>query len=1212
MKILWGPYNHEKLDILIQEQLIEHELKSFGPNGADELMGLDDSIDQKIELWQPDLILLVEPLLRLFPPKLLKADAPIMSVSSLLPMQAEFFDLFNAWIYLWNQPETLDCSSIETWLPIKLPKVFSATHEKIYSLACTQNHIISEPWREALNALDCVFLQDLLPESFRESLQRSRVVFVPDQLISFIHFEVLAAGAYLFYPADASSVACHFSQEPRAIACTPDDFQDKLDYVYSLSEEPIDKIHALIPGLDELLVRLLRKKMERCLPPNLQAYLFQTWSRGPLQEELVFNAFHSAEINNFIDKQPLLKQWYCSDSSQEKYCYCLPEDLSSNVILPIEDIPTALLKHFNKDDYRQWQQLSLPLLCYRRGGCAQAKKLPDNLTQLIKLDLKQVLDFLDDYSGLVSEPLVLALLESCPDNLTLRKLLFQYDATKEDEKYLAESIRLLDRTLVWQEQSLDFLGQCLVKGKPQKNTAVLWHGPVDSFGSFQCVNHALLQELGQSSAFSLSLTQDKQLPVTIKKLPDLGLPLTLPDVLVSHTYHHSDSIPLDIPWVKILPWEYGMAPIHWVRFMQNEQDEIWVPSQFNKDVYVRSGVDKEKIHVIPNGVDTKVYKPEGSLYQLETEKTFKFLYVGGALHRKGFDILIKAYCEAFGPNDDVCLVIKDFGTKGWYANQSLLGQALKRQDKGQGPEILIITEDNLSDSALAALYRACDVYVHPYRGEGFGMGILESMSCGTPPIIPSAGPAPEFCPETCGWQIPVLTHFMHQESFLHKGIPSYYTSLPSFIEEPDLHALKAVMKQVVLQSELRHEKGRLARQQALKYDWAICADLVKKRLHKVAQLPEAYRIKKKRLQNDLLEWKTVLETDPKQALIEVKQLFSESIIDSWELPWLYVQALYCNYRFKEAIPFLKQAIALNLPYSELIESKLCDELLGKPRVYCSSESKLPLSDLFQRVSHQDAADIVLSNKYYPGRLNIAIELGSSEKKAPFVEVWKKQGPTSDLAFDYCLPDCVDFSYFEPQKNDAKGVLLVLSVIDWKKPYGKQLLQAYIQLFSRQKGKVKIVLLSTQAKAGLEENKIKQSLKAQKDKLPSHLEFVFKSWPEKPADQKALYKNVRLMVNVDAELNGLPLLIAQAMGIRVISTEHLPYLNQPYVEPVKPGDFNKILWLIPRLLNDQHSAYNGIAVRSHVKEKYDLPVVRQQVSERLLRAWLLECLKSYKG
>ena len=42
---------------------------------------------------------------------------------------------------------------------------------------------------------------------------------------------------------------------------------------------------------------------------------------------------------------------------------------------------------------------------------------------------------------------------------------------------------------------------------------------------------------------------------------------------------------------------------------------------------------------------------------------------------------------------------------------------------------------------LAAIYRACDALLHPYRGEGFCLPVLEARACGLPvAALPVEGP----------------------------------------------------------------------------------------------------------------------------------------------------------------------------------------------------------------------------------------------------------------------------------------------------------------------------------------------------------------------------------------------------------------------------------------------------------------------------------------
>lgn len=67
---------------------------------------------------------------------------------------------------------------------------------------------------------------------------------------------------------------------------------------------------------------------------------------------------------------------------------------------------------------------------------------------------------------------------------------------------------------------------------------------------------------------------------------------------------------------------------------------------------------------------------------------------------------------------------------------------------------IVYTDETLTDSDLARLYRSADVVLLPYRGEGFCLPALEALACGTPVIVTAGGPTDDFVDMHSGWQIP--------------------------------------------------------------------------------------------------------------------------------------------------------------------------------------------------------------------------------------------------------------------------------------------------------------------------------------------------------------------------------------------------------------------------------------------------------------------------
>ena len=236
--------------------------------------------------------------------------------------------------------------------------------------------------------------------------------------------------------------------------------------------------------------------------------------------------------------------------------------------------------------------------------------------------------------------------------------------------------------------------------------------------------------------------------------------------------------------VVIQPWEYGAAPAEWVRQIREQVDELWVPSEFVRQGFVASGVPAERVSVVPNGFDPGVFNPDVLPAPLPTGKSFRFLYVGGSIGRKGYDLLLRAYTEEFTAAEDVTLVIKDHAYYGHRLDQELAG--LRRRP--DCPEIIYYF-DHMAPAELARLYAAADWLVHPFRGEGFAMPILEAMACARPCIVTDAGPVREFCPQDATILVPARSL-----RFPEARVDYLETVGLPFLAEPDLGALRMAMR----------------------------------------------------------------------------------------------------------------------------------------------------------------------------------------------------------------------------------------------------------------------------------------------------------------------------------------------------------------------------------------------------------------------------------
>lgn len=281
-------------------------------------------------------------------------------------------------------------------------------------------------------------------------------------------------------------------------------------------------------------------------------------------------------------------------------------------------------------------------------------------------------------------------------------------------------------------------------------------------------------------------------------------PLSSPcDVHVRHQWPPNFQAPKEGAWVMIQPWEFGGIPAQWVAVMRELVDELWVPTSWVRDCYIKSGVPADKVVVVPNGVDTARFTPEGERFALRTKKRFKLLFLGGTIHRKGIDVLLAAYRKTFTSSDDVCLVIKGQAGMTYQGTEldAILSEWAKEPD---APEIEYRLEA-FDEATLVSLYRACDAFVLPYRGEGFGLPIAEAMACGLPVIVTGRGAAMDFVKEEWAYLVESSP----------RSIPSvdrYQAPLCGFwLEEPSEASLMTQLRRAFEHPEEVWEKGRRGR-----------------------------------------------------------------------------------------------------------------------------------------------------------------------------------------------------------------------------------------------------------------------------------------------------------------------------------------------------------------------------------------------------------------
>ena len=359
-------------------------------------------------------------------------------------------------------------------------------------------------------------------------------------------------------------------------------------------------------------------------------------------------------------------------------------------------------------------------------------------------------------------------------------------------------------------------------------TRVVLEGELFAGHSFANVNEQLVRHLGAEASIGLSVSRVFNTPLeptpasltkTVLPYVDRALPGDT-QVTIRHVYPPRWHRPVGGKWVHIQPWEFGFLPLSWIERLRNHVDEIWLPSEYAKQVYVDSGIPAEKIEVIPWGVDAVVYSPNAIPRYVPTTKTFRFLFVGGSILRKGIDTLLAAFLAEFTADEDVALIIKDQGTETFYRYGNFRTQIEAAIATQPRPDLLYLRE-NMTDGQRASLYAACHCLVAPYRGEGFGLPVLEAMAAGLPVIVPRGGATDDFVTEERGFLLKSdRVEVEHEERMVG----------PAWELQIDPAELRSAMRQAFANREDTKTRGIAARKHAETLTWAATAARMSERI----------------------------------------------------------------------------------------------------------------------------------------------------------------------------------------------------------------------------------------------------------------------------------------------------------------------------------------------------------------------------------------------
>ena len=355
-------------------------------------------------------------------------------------------------------------------------------------------------------------------------------------------------------------------------------------------------------------------------------------------------------------------------------------------------------------------------------------------------------------------------------------------------------------------------------------TSVLWHSQVGSPSGYAVSAREMILQLDTQGVdvrlaylygtdWMDTQRDDHRIAAMRQRPKDLSLPQV---VYASGDSFHKNGGKYRIGYTML---EVDGIPADWI-LQANALDEIWVPSTFNRDTFLASGLQKP-IFVMPLGVNPDYYNPKIRAFRATSRYTFLSVFEWG--ERKAAEVLLSAYTRAFDKTDDVLLILKVINTDpGVDARRQIADLGLP----DDGPPIVILYNQDLPVHQMGSLYRSADCFVLPTRGEGWGMPIIEAMACGLPVIATDWSAQTDFMTEDVAYPlrvqrlIPAVAKCPYYEGFAWA--------------QPDEDHLIALLRHVYEQREEAGAKGARAAEKVLgQWTWQHAAQKIKTRLQAI-------------------------------------------------------------------------------------------------------------------------------------------------------------------------------------------------------------------------------------------------------------------------------------------------------------------------------------------------------------------------------------------
>ena len=158
---------------------------------------------------------------------------------------------------------------------------------------------------------------------------------------------------------------------------------------------------------------------------------------------------------------------------------------------------------------------------------------------------------------------------------------------------------------------------------------------------------------------------------------------------------------------------------------------VTVSENSKRDIVEQMGVDPERLHIVPVGVDPELFRPMPDIARVPGRL---MTTTSSDMPMKGLSVLLEALAKVRTERDDAELVII-----GQPKKNSRIPPIIERL----GLEGAVRFVHGVTTERIVELYAEAEVAVVPSLYEGFSLPAIEAMACGVPLVATTGGAVPE-------------------------------------------------------------------------------------------------------------------------------------------------------------------------------------------------------------------------------------------------------------------------------------------------------------------------------------------------------------------------------------------------------------------------------------------------------------------------------------